>query len=395
MALSEKNTQPNSEFMKKIVIAVDSFKGCLSSSDVNNAVEEGVWSVYPTCQLVKVAVADGGEGMLDVLVSAWKGAYITVRVHDPLMNLIECRYGISGDGQTALIEMAQASGLPLVLQDRRNPMLTSTFGTGELIRDALNRGCRNFIIGIGGSATNDGGVGMLQALGYRFLNADGLSVGYGGQVLSEINSIDSALAHPAIKEARFTVACDVDNPFYGTNGAAYVYGPQKGATEVMIEQLDSGLRSLAGVIIKELGIDIANVPGAGAAGGMGGGLLAFLHAELTPGIKLLLDSLDFEQIIEQADLIITGEGRLDRQTLMGKVPKGILDVASRKGIPVIAIAGSIEDIDVLNDAGFAGVFAISPGPVLLEQSMEPTFAVTNIKRTIEQVLSTLRQFDFS
>lgn len=155
MALSEKKTQPNSEFMKKIVIAVDSFKGCLSSSDVNNAVEEGVWSVYPTCQLVKVAVADGGEGMLDVLVSAWKGAYITVRVHDPLMNLIECRYGISGDGQTALIEMAQASGLPLVLQDKRNPMLTSTFGTGELIRDALNRGCRNFIVGIGGSATNE------------------------------------------------------------------------------------------------------------------------------------------------------------------------------------------------------------------------------------------------
>lgn len=372
--------------MKKVVIAIDSFKGCLPSAEAGKAAAEGILSVFPECEVVCLPVADGGEGMLDVLITATHGQYIRVSAHGPLMELRDTGYGISGDGETAFIEMARISGLPLVKPEQRNPMLTTSYGTGELIRDALNRGCRSFIVGIGGSATNDAGLGMLQALGFRLLNKEGQELGTAnGSILSEVARIDSDSVHPALKHSRFTVACDVENPFYGLSGAAYVFAPQKGADETMTKTLDKGMRGLAEVICRTTGKDIANRPGAGAAGGMGGSLLAFLDAELKPGIQLMLDMLEFRDKIKGADLIITGEGKADRQTLMGKVPFGILKVAKQQRIPVMLIAGSIEDEEVLLRGGFKGVRSINPPSLSLEQAMLPEVARMNIRSTVERI----------
>ncbi len=371
--------------MKKIVIAIDSFKGSLSSLEAGQAASKGVQSVFPSCETTVIPIADGGEGVLQVLTSATKGQYISVHAHDPLMNRIESQYAISGDGKTALIEMAAISGLPLVPENKRNPMLTTTFGTGELIKDALDKGCREFIIGIGGSATNDAGLGMLQALGYRFWDNQGYELGHGGQIMKEVAEIDCSNIHPALKESRFTIACDVNNPFYGPNGAAYVFARQKGANDEMIKALNSGMQFLSETIKKSTGKDISNHPGAGAAGGLGGGLLAFLNATLKPGIKLLLDTLHFQEKIKGADFIITGEGRVDRQTAMGKVPSGILEEAKKQNIPVIVIAGGIEDVKEMNNAGFCGVFSIVPGPISLEKAMQSDYAKENITRLISQI----------
>lgn len=378
--------------MKKIVIAIDSFKGCLTSAEAGEAAARGAYVAYPECQTIVLPVADGGEGMLDVLLAASNGKRITVRAHDPLMQLCDTSYGISGDGNTAFIEMAAISGLPLVPADKRNPMKTTTFGTGELIRDALEWGCLRFIIGLGGSATNDAGLGMLQALGFRFFDKEGREVGsmekgiaLCGALLSAISSIDSSSAHPALKKACFTAACDVRNPFFGPNGAARVFAPQKGADADMVKKLDVAMQHLSDVIFHTTGKDVSLHPGAGAAGGMGGGLHAFLDAQLKPGIELLLETLDFAEKIKDADLIITGEGKSDRQTLMGKVPSGILQEARRQHIPVILLAGAIEDTKILNEAGFRGVFSITPSPVSLEQAMQPEFAQDNIRRTVEQI----------
>lgn len=378
--------------MKKIVIAIDSFKGCLTSLEAGKAAAEGVHAACPGCEAIVVPVADGGEGVLEVLISATNGRYRTTSAHDPIMELRDARYGISGDGKTAFIEMAAVSGLPLVPAGRRNPMLTTTYGTGELIRDALEHGCRNFIIGLGGSATNDAGLGMLQALGFRFFDREGSELGNPekgiaicGALMAEITSIDFTSVHPALKEARFTAACDVHNPFFGPDGAALVFSPQKGADREMATELDVAMKRLAGVIRLHTGKDVSDIPGSGAAGGMGGGLLAFLNAELKPGIHLLLDALHFTDKIKDADLIITGEGKADRQTLMGKVPSGIVAEAVKQQIPVVLLAGSIEDVEELNQAGFQGVFSIIPSPTSLEQAMEPSFAQRNIKRTVEQI----------
>lgn len=371
--------------MKKVVIAIDSFKGCLSSEEVGQAAAEGIRKVFPETEILCFPIADGGEGILDVLISATGGKYVPFRAHGPLMEERDACYGISGDGKTALIEMASISGLPLVPPEKRNPMLTTSYGTGELIKDALERGCREFVIGIGGSATNDAGLGMLQALGFRFLDGNGQALGVGGQMMAEVKSIDTSNACPALKDARFTVACDVHNPFCGPDGAAYVFAPQKGADRKMVDDLDTGMRSLAEVIHCTTGIDIAGYPGAGAAGGMGGGLLAFLHADLKPGIRLLLETLNFSEKIKGADLIITGEGRADRQTAMGKVPQGILEEARKQGIPVVLIAGSIEEVEEMNRVGFQGVFSIAPGPVSLEKAMEPEFARANVSRLTHQL----------
>lgn len=378
--------------MKKIVIALDSFKGCLTSAEAGKAAAEGVHAACPGCRTVVLPVADGGEGMLDVLLAAGNGKRITVRAHDPLMRVRNASYGISGDGNTAFIEMAAISGLPLVTADERNPMRTTTFGTGELIRDALERGCTRFVIGLGGSATNDAGLGMLQALGFRFSDKDGREVGNTekgialcGSLLSGISSIDSSSTHPALRKACFTAACDVHNPFFGAHGAAHVFAPQKGADEDMVKELDAAMRHLSDAILRTTGKDISTYPGAGAAGGMGGGLHAFLDARLKPGIELLLETLDFAEKIKDADLIITGEGKSDRQTLMGKVPSGILQEARRQHIPVILLAGAIEDTKILNEAGFRGVFSITPSPISLEQAIQPEFAQDNIRRTVEQI----------
>lgn len=376
--------------MNKVVIAIDSFKGCLTSEEAGNAVMKGVKAIFPDCETLLFPVADGGEGMLDILVSATKGKYRTLPAHGPLMEPMQGRYGISGDGQTALVEMAAVSGLPLVPEEKRNPMLTTTYGTGELIRDALEQGCRRFIVGIGGSATNDAGLGMLQALGFRFRDKQGNLLGTGGRILSQVASIDTSAVHPALKGARFTIACDVHNPFCGPDGAAYVFAPQKGADAEMVKELDAGMQALALVIRSATGKDISDVPGAGAAGGMGGGFLAFLNAGLKPGIRLMLDALDFGEKIKGADLVFTGEGRADRQTAMGKVPFGVLEEARKQHIPVIVLAGCIEDTEQMNRAGFQGVFSITPGPVSLEKAMEPEFAGENIRRLVTQICSVIR-----
>ena len=376
--------------MKKAVLAIDSFKGCLTSAEAEAAAAEGVHAALPECEVIRIPVADGGEGMLDVLIAATHGKSISVQAHGPLMELREARYGISGDGQTAFIEMAAISGLPLVAPEKRNTMQTTTFGTGELIRDALQRGCRHFIIGLGGSATNDAGLGMLRALGFRFPDKTGNVSSYGGQMMGKVDSIDTSSVHPLLSGCTFTAACDVRNPFYGTDGAAYVFAPQKGADAAMIEALDAGMRHLAAVIFRTTGKDISSCPGAGAAGGMGGSLSAFLNAELKPGIQLLLEMQNFAEQIKDADLIITGEGKSDRQTVMGKVPYGILTEARKQHIPVVLIAGGIEDTDILTRTGFHGIFSITPSPVALEQAMQPEFARMNIRRTVEQICRIIR-----
>lgn len=303
------------------------------------------------------------------------------------MHPIETTYGVSGDKHIAFIEMATVNGLPLLSETERNPMLTTTYGTGELILHAIEQGYREFVIGIGGSATNDAGVGMLQALGARFLDKDGAVLGKGGEILHRIAAINFSSVHPALKDTRFTIACDVRNPFCGPEGAAYVFARQKGADDAMIEKLDAGMQSFARLIHSTTGREITHVPGAGAAGGLGGAFLAFLNAELKPGIDLLLQTLKFSEKIKGADLIITGEGRTDRQSLMGKVPSGILEEAKRQGIPVIVVAGSIEDTEILNQAGFQGLFSIIPSPMSLETAMKPEVAKKNICRTVAQIIS--------
>ena len=379
--------------MKKIIVASDSFKGCLSSLEVARAAEKGILKVLPDCEVKGIPVGDGGEGTVEALVAAMNGRFVTCEVHDPLMNPIQVEYGILGDGLTAVIEMASASGLPLVPKEKRNPMLTTTYGTGEMIKDALQRGCRHFLIGIGGSATNDAGVGMLQALGFRFFDRAGEELGKGGQVLAQIERIDLTGALPALQASDFIVACDVTNPFSGENGAAFIYARQKGADEQMIRLLDKGLKHFARIIQETVGKDIDAIPGAGAAGGLGGGFLAFLPAILKPGIQMVLDAVDFDRHIRNAELIITGEGKLDRQTGMGKTPAGVLAAGKRHHIPVIAIGGAVEETDALLQQGFMAALSIQPGPVSLDQAMNPTFAAQQIERVVEQIVSIMFNAD--
>lgn len=369
----------------KVIIAIDSFKGSLSSREAGVAIQQSIQEIHPEWKTDIITIADGGEGMLNVMLEATGGKSIAIEAHDPLMQRTPATYGISADGTTAFIEMASISGLPLVPAERRNPMKTTTYGTGELIRDALEKGCTQFIIGIGGSATNDAGTGMLQALGFRFLNHEGKPLGQGGKILQEIASIDDSGKHPLLKNAHFIVACDVKNPFYGPEGAAYVFARQKGADDHMITQLDEGMRSFAHIIQKETGKDITNAPGSGAAGGMGGGLMAFLDAELRSGADLLLDICHFNERIADASLIITGEGRIDRQSLMGKIPGKILQRGQAHHIPVIAIAGCVEDKELLQEAGFKGVYATKPEDMALEEAMKRVVAMGNIRDIVKRI----------
>ncbi len=371
--------------MKKIVVAPDSFKGSLSSWEVACGVEAGIHNVFPDCEVIKVAVADGGEGTVEVLVPAMNGEYVSCYVHDPLMNRIKATYGLVDDGQTAVIEMASASGLTLVPVNKRNPMLATSFGTGELIKDALSRGCANFLIGIGGSATNDAGAGMLQALGFRFLDKDKNVLGSGGQILRQIKYIDDSQAVKGIPNARFTVMCDVDNLFYGETGAANVFARQKGADDHMVELLEEGMRNVAGIIKKYRNVDVQKITGSGAAGGLGGTLAAFLNASLKPGIHEILEKLQFEKLIEGADLIITGEGKLDDQTLMGKALTGVLGSGRKQNIPVIAVSGTIKEAKRLNEKGFAAIFSILREPVSLNKAMDKAYTLQNIRQLTEQL----------
>ena len=362
----------------KVVIAIDSFKGSLTSTEAGQAAAIGIQQQFPQCQIELLPIADGGEGMLTVMLNTVEGEVQYLTAHNPCMENIRTSYGISADGTTAFIEMANISGLPLIRKEQQNPMKATTYGTGEIICDALEKGCTRFIIGIGGSATNDAGIGMLQALGFEFLDKNHQPLGFGGEILEKIASISTRKVHPKIKDAHFIVACDVQNPFYGPNGAAMIYARQKGADDAMMEELDQGMQAFAQVIQKETGKDISMIPGSGAAGGMGGGMLAFLNAELRSGADLALALCQFESKIEDADLIITGEGRMDHQSLMGKIPGKILEAGKRKGVPVIAFAGCVADKEILEDAGFKGIFATKPDFMPLEEAMKPDIAIQNL-----------------
>lgn len=365
----------------KIIIAIDSFKGSLTSIEAGQAIQEGILQVHPEWGTTVIPIADGGEGMLNVMMNATGGSIHTLIAHNPCMEPIKTEYGISADGKTAFIEMAHISGLPLIHASQRNPMETSTFGTGELIKDALENGCDTFVIGIGGSATNDAGTGMLQALGFQFLDAHGKPLGQGGKILEKITFIDTSKKHPSLNKARFIIACDVQNPFFGPEGAAYVFARQKGADDAMIAELDKGMLHFAHIIRTHTGLDISQVPGSGAAGGMGGGMMAFLNAELKSGSDLLLNISRFDEHITGADLIITGEGRIDRQSLMGKIPGKILQKGLSKGIPVIAVAGCVEDKELLLQAGFQEVYSTKPENMSLEEAMKKEIATQNLKNT--------------
>ena len=371
--------------MRKFVLAIDSFKGSLTSTEAEAAAREGILRIYPRAETLCIPIADGGEGMLDAL-STLGGKEVHLRVQGPLNDKVEARYLITADGQTAYIEMASASGLTLVPENLRTPLQTTTRGTGELMRDALDRGCRRLVIGLGGSATNDGGMGMLSALGIRFLDRQGKELEGRGMDMTATVRIDTSLAHPALKTARCTAACDVRNPFDGPHGAAFIFAPQKGATPDDVQLLDQGLHHLAQLYRQTTGIDIATLPGAGAAGGLGGALAAFLHADLCPGISLLLEANGFQDKIKGADLIITGEGRADRQTLMGKVPAGVLHEAVRADIPIALIAGQIADEEELHAAGFYHVCATTPKDMPLRVAMQKHTAQENIRQAMEQLL---------
>lgn len=374
----------------KVVIAIDSFKGSLSSSQLGNSVEKGIRKVYSEAEIKKIPIADGGEGTVESLVDGTNGKYISVSVNNPLMRKIEATYGII-ENNIAVIEMASASGLTLLKVEERNPLKTSSYGTGELIKDAVLKGCREFIIGIGGSATNDGGTGMLQALGFRFFDKENNELGYGGEILSKIAYIDDIAAIKELKDCKFLIACDVDNPFYGPNGAAYVYGKQKGADDEMIKTLDEGLKKFSEVTYEKTNIDISEIPGAGAAGGLGGGFLAFLNGILKPGIDIVLEKVNFEEEIQDADFIITGEGKIDFQSVMGKAPVGVSKLGKKHNIPVIALAGCIaDDADETHKFGISAMFSTINYPLSLDEAMEQERAKIFVEKNTEEIFRLIK-----
>lgn len=328
-----------------IVIAPDSFKGNLTAMQVAQAIEQGVRRVLPDAECIAVPMADGGEGTVQSLVDATGGRFVHRAVTGPAGTPVNARYGVLKDGVTAVIEMAEASGLPLVKGADRNPMRTSTFGTGELLVDAMKRGARRIIIGIGGSATNDAGAGMAQALGVKFFDSSGRVLGghAAGGMLNRIARMDISGIHPRLAKTAITVACDVDNPLCGLRGATHVFGPQKGATAAMVKTLDGNLRYFGNLVKKELGVDVRNLKGAGAAGGLGGGLVAFCGAELRSGVDIVIDATGLRERLGRADLVITGEGRVDFQTAFGKTPAGVARAAKEFGVPVLAIGGGLGD----------------------------------------------------
>lgn len=364
--------------MEKIVVAADSFKGSLTAVQACGAIAAGVRRALPDAEVIAVPVGDGGEGTMNALSGALRASEVPCRIHGPLKEPLEAFYAVTPDGNTAVIEVAAAAGLTLVSQERRNPLDTTSFGVGEMIADALERGVRRFIVGLGGSATNDAGAGMLAALGFRFYDNAGKVINVPcGKDLEHIVRIDGSSVIPEVAEAEFIAACDISNPLYGPDGAAYVFAPQKGASEADVEVLDSGLRSFSEAMISSGYEDVSQLPGAGAAGGLGGAFAGFLHADLKRGVDMVLDAVGFRQTIDGARLVITGEGRIDSQTLMGKTPAGVLAVASEKSIPVIAIGGSVEDGTEL--PGFAAVVQAMPAGMPVDEAMRPDVAVKNLE----------------
>ncbi len=375
--------------LKKIVIAPDSFKESLSSMEVADQIEAGFRAIYPAADYIKLPIADGGEGTVAALVAATGGDVVHQRVTGPLGHDVDSFYGRCGNGATAVIEMAAASGLDLVPVEQRNPLITTSYGTGELIRHALDEGVRDLIIGIGGSATNDGGSGMLQALGAQLLDRDNKQIGNGGSALEGLKKIDISRLDARLKDCRIQVACDVDNPLTGSRGASAIFGPQKGATEAMIEVLDRNLGHFAELIRRDLGLDVENTSGAGAAGGMGAALLAFMNADLRPGVAIVVEAIKLSDAVQGADLVITGEGRMDGQTVFGKAPIGVAKVAREYKVPVIGLAGSLgAGVEAVYEHGIDAVFSVVPGPCHLEDALVE--ARNNLRLSARNVAALLR-----
>ncbi|MCY8498594.1 glycerate kinase [Bacillus atrophaeus] len=373
----------------KIVIAPDSFKESLSALEAAHAIERGFKTVFPDAEYRKLPMADGGEGTVQSLIDSTNGWIKEQVVTGPMGEQVKAFFGMMGDGKTAVIEMAAASGLHLVPVDKRNPLVTTTRGTGELIAAALDAGAERLIIGIGGSATNDGGAGMIQALGGRLLDDSGRELGAGGGALSQLASIDVSGLDSRLQNVKLEVACDVDNPLTGPRGASAVFGPQKGATDDMVGVLDQNLAHFADVAEKVLGSTYRETEGAGAAGGLGWSLLVFLHADLKRGIDIVLEAVDFENEVQDADLVITGEGRIDSQTIYGKTPIGVAKVAKSYDVPVIGIAGSVsQDSDAVYQHGIDALFSIVPGVVSLEDAFE--HAAEYMERTARDIAASIK-----
>lgn len=377
--------------MKKpvFVLAPDSFKGSLTAGQVCLAMERGIKKVMPDAECIKVPMADGGEGTVQSLVDATGGKIYELEVTGPLGTPVMAKYGIMGDGKTAAIEMASASGIHFVNKDTRNPLITTTYGTGELVKACLDKSIKKIILGIGGSATNDGGAGFAQALGVRFLDNQGKELPSGGAALKNLSVIDISAIDSRLRDVDIEVACDVTNPLCGETGASYVFGPQKGATPDMVIELDNALEYYAEMIKMQLLKDVKNVPGAGAAGGLGAGLLTFANARLEKGVEIIISYTNLREIVKKANIVFTGEGGIDFQTQYGKTPYGVAKVAKEEGKSVIAIAGYIgKGVEQLYSFGFDAILGIMPGVMTMEEAIES--ASDNVERTIENIVRILK-----
>ncbi len=378
--------------MKKdfvIVLAPDSFKESMSAKEACIAMERGIKKVNQDIKCVHVPMADGGEGTMQSLVDATNGKIYSLEVVGPLGNKVQAEYGILGDREVGILEMASASGIHLVSLDKRNPLITTTYGTGELIKACLDKGVKKLLIGIGGSATNDGGAGVIQALGGKLLDKDGNELGFGGGELGKLHNIDLTNFDPRLKDVVVEVACDVNNPLCGEKGASNVFGPQKGATPDMVSLLDNNLKHYANIIKEQIGMDVLEVPGAGAAGGLGAGLMAFLNGTLKKGIEIVIEYSGLEEKVKEADMVWTGEGSIDFQTQYGKTPLGVAAIAKKYDKPVIAFAGRVGDnIDVLYEKGIDSIFGIMKGVTSIEEALEK--GKENIEKTSENVIRLMK-----
>ena len=378
--------------MKKdfvIVLAPDSFKESMSAKEACIAMERGIKKVNQDIKCVHVPMADGGEGTMQSLVDATNGKIYSLEVVGPLGNKVQAEYGILGDREVGILEMASASGIHLVSLDKRNPLITTTYGTGEVIKACLDKGVKKLLIGIGGSATNDGGAGVIQALGGKLLDKDGNELGFGGGELGKLHNIDLTNFDPRLKDVVVEVACDVNNPLCGEKGASNVFGPQKGATPDMVSLLDNNLKHYANIIKEQIGMDVLEVPGAGAAGGLGAGLMAFLNGTLKKGIEIVIEYSGLEEKVKEADMVWTGEGSIDFQTQYGKTPLGVATIAKKYDKPVIAFAGRVGDnIDVLYEKGIDSIFGIMKGVTSIEEALEK--GKENIEKTSENVIRLMK-----
>lgn len=370
----------------KVLVAIDSFKGCLSSLEAGKAIKNGILKAIPNAEVCIHPLADGGEGTVEALTLGLNGKLVTVNLTGPLGEPVDCVYGILEEHKTAIIEMSGAAGITLVPNLKRNPLHTTSYGVGEVIKDAISKGCRHFIIGIGGSATNDGGIGMLQALGYEMLDQDGTPVPFGAKGLKELKIITDNHVIPELKECSFRIACDVTNPLCGEHGCSAVFGPQKGADPSMILQMDNWLASFAQLTSEKYKKADATYPGTGAAGGMGFAFLSYTNAVLESGVKIILEETHLENDIKHADIVVTGEGRLDGQTILGKAPIGVTKLAKKYNKPVLAFAGAVTNDAILcNEHGIDAFFPIIRNIQTLEEVMEPAVARANLESTAEQV----------